>query len=283
MVREIELVRVADVVVANRLRPVGGEQVNTIAASMREIGLQSPILIRYAEEMIVDGREMCGVPVLVAGAHRLAAAKQLGWERIEAVDIAGDDVDARLAEIAENLHRSELTVQERAEHVAEWVRLTSGRIGAACTNSSKPGPKGAIREAERALGMEHTAVNRAIKIASLTDEAKEAAREAGLDDNQSALLAAAKAGPERQAEVVREIAAAKADRRGKREANTAYDKMTKEDATDQLASILSDHIPGEHWNTLTALLYAAGCKDVARAFNRLNGAPVFDNTNAGRA
>lgn len=36
--------------------------------------------------------------------------------------------DARLWEIAENLHRAELTVQERAEHIAEWVRLTGEKV-----------------------------------------------------------------------------------------------------------------------------------------------------------
>ena len=36
--------------------------------------------------------------------------------------------DARLWEIAENLHRSELTVTERAEHIAEWVRLIAEKV-----------------------------------------------------------------------------------------------------------------------------------------------------------
>jgi ParB family chromosome partitioning protein len=33
--------------------------------------------------------------------------------------------DARLWEIAENLHRAELTFAERAEHVAEWIAITN--------------------------------------------------------------------------------------------------------------------------------------------------------------
>jgi hypothetical protein len=33
----------------------------------------------------------------------------------------GDETDARLWKIAENLRRSELTVTEPAEHIAEWV------------------------------------------------------------------------------------------------------------------------------------------------------------------
>lgn len=34
-----------------------------------------------------------------------------------------DDFEIRLIEIANNLHRANLTVVERAAHVAEWVRL----------------------------------------------------------------------------------------------------------------------------------------------------------------
>jgi len=61
---------------------------------------------------------------LVAGAHRLEAVRKLGWEQLPAVFIEADAVDVRRWEIAENLHRAELTVLERAEHVREWVRLT---------------------------------------------------------------------------------------------------------------------------------------------------------------
>ena len=45
--------------------------------------------------------------------------------------------------------------------------------------------------------MNERAVQRAVKVASLAPEAKEAAKEVGLDDNQSALLAAAKHTPGR--------------------------------------------------------------------------------------
>ena len=59
-----------------------------------------------------------------SGHHRLEAAKSLGWESLHGIIIEGDATAGRLAEIAENLHRAELTALERAEHVSEWVRLT---------------------------------------------------------------------------------------------------------------------------------------------------------------
>jgi hypothetical protein len=83
------------------------------------------------------------------------------------------------------------------------VELTAPRIGANCTNS-KTGPKGAIRAAERELGIEHTDAHRAVKVASLSPEAKAAAVDAGLDNNRTALLEAAKeATPEDQVAAIK--------------------------------------------------------------------------------
>ena len=61
---------------------------------------------------------------VMAGRHRIAAARKLGWEEIEAREFDGDKDHARLWEIAENLHRADLTALERSEMIAEWVRLT---------------------------------------------------------------------------------------------------------------------------------------------------------------
>lgn len=98
-------------------------------------------------------------------------------------------------------------MQQRAEHIAEWVRLTEEKKGAqlAPPGGHQPYDKG-IKSAVRDLGIDRTEAQRAIKIASLSDEAKDAARAEGLDDNQSALLKAAAAPREQQARVVHEIA-----------------------------------------------------------------------------
>lgn len=89
----------------------------------------------------------------------------------------GDETDARLWEIAENLHRSELTVQERADQIAEWLRLTDGKLRKLSAESGGRGNQGGVREAARQLNTDEKAVRNAVKIASITDEAKEAARE----------------------------------------------------------------------------------------------------------
>jgi ParB family chromosome partitioning protein len=281
---EVERIPVSGVRVGLGRRHVDAARVTELTASIQSMGLRTPITVRIVPEMVDDDGVVCeDVPILVAGAHRLEAARSLGWDYIDAFVMEGDETDARLWEIAENLHRSELTVQERAVQIAEWVRLMDGRVSRQVVG--KVGrPEGGSAAASRELGVNEREVQRAVKIASITDEAKEAARVAGLDDNQSALLKVAAAEPEAQTDLVHWLADQKAERRGKRETNAAYDKMTKEDASERLAEMLSEFIPGEQWATLTALLYAAGdAKAVAKAFNRLNGAPVFDQTIAGRA
>jgi hypothetical protein len=59
---------------------------------------------------------------------RSADAKK--WERPEEsvwVMTFTDEREAHLWEIAENLHRVELTEIERAAHVGEWKRLADGK------------------------------------------------------------------------------------------------------------------------------------------------------------
>ena len=91
--------------VENRLRPLNAEKVAELAESIAQVGLLQPIGVRP------DG-------TLVYGYHRLEACKRLGWTEIPAVVVDGDDLRAELAEITENLVRNELTLLERAEHLA---------------------------------------------------------------------------------------------------------------------------------------------------------------------
>jgi ParB family chromosome partitioning protein len=95
------LVYVEDIEVIGPRRAAADDDVETLAESMKKLGLKTPIWVRYFPAPDDVGSDRL---VLVAGAHRLAAAKKLGWEEIECVviyDMADDD--ARLWEIAENL------------------------------------------------------------------------------------------------------------------------------------------------------------------------------------
>ena len=97
--------------VEDRLRSVDEAAVNHIAESMEARGQISPIHISTIE----PGRFR-----LRAGAHRIAAAKKLGWTHIEAFLVDGlDEEEARLLEIDENLCRAELSPLDRCRFLAK--------------------------------------------------------------------------------------------------------------------------------------------------------------------
>lgn len=73
-------------------------------------------------------------------------------------------------------------------------------------------PEGGVRAAARTLGVNRNEARRAVRIAGIAPEAKEAARKAGLDDNQSALLKIASYADDYQVEAVAEIVKAKAEK-----------------------------------------------------------------------
>jgi len=203
--RKVEIINSNFIKIGLRHRELREEQVSSLMQSITKIGLKTPITVRQpiGEDDVH----------LVAGRHRLEAYRRLGMEEIEAFVIEGDDEDAaRLWEIAENLHRADLTALQRDEHVAEWIRLTEKILAVSAQNAPKPQggrPESGINAASKQLGIERTAAQRAVKVDSLTDEAKEVAKEAGLDNNRSALLEAAKSDPDQQADKLREIARVK--------------------------------------------------------------------------
>jgi ParB family chromosome partitioning protein len=107
-----------------------------------------------------------------------------------------------------------LSALERAEQIDEWRVLTEVRQVSAKLEetSSKGGRPGAVAETARDLGVSESEARRSVKIASISDDAKDAAKAAGLDDNQSVLLKVAAAPVETQADVVAEIAEARANK-----------------------------------------------------------------------
>lgn len=171
-----------EIVIGDR-RPVNDEAVKRLAQSIRQVGLQHPITVRSVR----------GEFLLVAGRHRLEACKRLNLNSIQAEVTKLDDIDAEMWEISENLHRAELTKLERDEQISRWIVLVEQkRVSAQVDHKPQGGrPEGGISAASRDLGIERKDAARAVQVASLSEEAKDAAREHGLDDNRSALLEAA--------------------------------------------------------------------------------------------
>ena len=117
------------IAIGPRLREVDEAVVERLAESMDRIGLQNPIQVRHNFGIDPDTGEYDrsldqGGFALVAGRHRIEAARKLGWGRIEALvlDDPSPDILA-LVEVDENLARSELTPLHRGRFIARREEL----------------------------------------------------------------------------------------------------------------------------------------------------------------
>jgi len=124
----VAAIELAEIVVGERLRDVNQKTVNELAQSMNDIGVQQPISVSPRP----DGRFQ-----LVAGLHRLKAAEQLGWEKINATIVELDDIGGKMWESSENLHRAPLTELERAEHLAQYVESNAQHRARKVTRSGE--------------------------------------------------------------------------------------------------------------------------------------------------
>jgi ParB/RepB/Spo0J family partition protein len=182
--REITMpLTIDDIVVPDGRRDVDPAVVKRLADSIENVGLRHPITIRR------DRKGSDAKYILIAGRHRIEACKRLGREHVQATIVSMTNAKARMWEIAENLHRAELTVLKRKEQIAEWIELKRAQVGQV---SGGRGNKGGISAAAEQLGVTRQEAQRSVRIASIKPEAKEAARDAGIDDNQSKLLEIAK-------------------------------------------------------------------------------------------
>jgi len=110
---------------ADRKRRMTDSGVAALVESITNLGLQTPILVRELEP---------GAYKLLAGRHRLEACRKLGWTDIPAVvqastgDAELDQINDELAEIDENLMRSELGAVEQALHLRDRKRLYVAKL-----------------------------------------------------------------------------------------------------------------------------------------------------------
>jgi hypothetical protein len=149
-------------------------------------------------------------------------------DEIPVVAETGSEFEARLWEIAENLHRAELTALERAEHISQWIRLRDqtaesrpcdqadnklGQVGPVSElNKAAPavlapggrGREGGVRAAARELGISRTDARRAVhRVHIIAREVREALRDMPeIADNEVELDALAALPAEQQAAAV---------------------------------------------------------------------------------
>jgi ParB/RepB/Spo0J family partition protein len=177
-------------------RSLDEEKVGAIAASMSQIGLRTPITVREEKKK----------SVLVCGLYRLEAAKRLKWETIPCFIFPGNDTESRPWQISEDIYRAERTVLERAEGINELRALISGKVGQVAPPGGKQPKDVGVNKAAKALGFTKEEIRRSRAIAGISAEAKEEAKNLGLDDNQDALLEIAKLPtPETQCKAVQAL------------------------------------------------------------------------------
>jgi ParB-like chromosome segregation protein Spo0J len=211
---------VDEIVVSPDRRPAKPDAVKKLAESIDSIGLRHPITVRRKGEQYI----------LVAGLHRMEAFRRLDRDYIPCLIVTMSKDDARMWEIAENLHRSELTAQERADNIAEWIELCDKKVLRQLDAKPRGGrPKGGVRAASRELGLGEAEARRSVKISSISPEAKKAAKEAGLDNNQSALLKVASAPPSQQVAAVAGISAKTIELRNKKKRRPRYSSRAVEE------------------------------------------------------
>jgi len=199
----MQSIPIASIRIENRMRPLDSEKVAQLAASIAELGLLQPIGIRP------DG-------TLVYGYHRLEACKQLGWTEIPAVVVDGDARRAELAEISENLIRSELTLLERAEHLAR-MRAIYEQLYPNARGVGRPAKNGATvapfsQAVAEKTGLAQRTVQHYVQLAqSLTPEVREAIRHTPIASDGRELQQLASLEPQQQRAVAELIASRAAD------------------------------------------------------------------------
>lgn len=154
---ELGKVFVESVLVGKRHRALEGSKVDSLAESMKAIGLQQPISV------YVDDQDAA---YLVAGHHRLEAARKLGWEEIPATFVKMNPIEREMWEIAENLFRVDLSKEQRDEHIRRYAQLLNERE-VLRQDVAKPNPKGGrpetvAKQVAAEVGLSRRTVERAL-------------------------------------------------------------------------------------------------------------------------
>lgn len=202
-------IRVDQIHVADRIRPVGDDIALAVGASMAERGLINPITVR-STPAANGGRTPYS---LVAGATRLRGAELIGWEEIDAIVVSVDAVEAQMVEVSENLYRNDLSALDRAIFVLKFRELweeKNGKIDRASNlkvgtklPKGHDGPSGIFApgrelssEVQERLGFGERTYKRVNSIGqNLRPELRQALRGTPAEHDQSKLLKLAKLEP----------------------------------------------------------------------------------------
>jgi len=186
-------------------RTANPEHIKELAKSISEVGLLNPITIDHRN-------------VLIAGLHRLEAAKLLDWPEIECTVSSLEGLQAELAEIDENFIRNDLSPVEYGELLLRRKAIYESLYPEARNGGDRKSEK--IRSAKCAsdsaksfvddtaekLGVNPSTVRRQIQTAkNLAPEAKEIIRNADAKITKKDALKLSRMEPEQQKEAASQL------------------------------------------------------------------------------
>jgi len=185
------------------------DHVKELADSIRELGLLNPVTIDKGKN-------------LIAGLHRLEAAKILGWTGVECTVSSLEGLEAELAEIDENIVRSDLSALEYGEILLRRKEIyealhpetkkggdrKSEEIKAKKFRFDSDQTKSFAQDTADKLGVTKRTVELQLQTAkNLTPEAKEIMRESGEKFTRRTALELSRLEPEKQREAAGLLAA----------------------------------------------------------------------------
>jgi len=208
-------ININKIIINPNRREASPSDVRKLADSIAEIGLMNPITLDADHN-------------LIAGLHRLEAAKLLGWSEIECNVCELDELHAELAEIDENYIRANLTPLEtsqllfRRKEIYEALHHET-KAGVAQGNGVKRSagdsdladnlsvrPKSFAQDTAKKLGVDERTVRRQVKIAKdLSPEAQRIIEESGIKVTQQSLDRLSRLEPELQREAAEKLVSGK--------------------------------------------------------------------------
>ena len=193
-------------------RSLDAGHVKELADSIRELGLLNPLTI---------DRDY----VLIAGLHRLEAVKALGWEDVECTVSSLEGLAAELAEIDENIVRSDISTleygeillrrkeiyetlhPETKEGIAQAISMNR-TLGNNVSDKMSVTSKSFVQDTAEKLGVVPRTIERQIQTAkNLTPETKEIIKKSDQKISKKAALKLSRLGPEQQKEAAALLAA----------------------------------------------------------------------------
>ena len=182
------------------------EAVQKLADSISKVGLLNPITVDQEY-------------TLIAGLHRLEAAKLLGWTEIACTVSSLDGLQAELAEIDENLIRHELDVVDESDQLARRKEIYEAlypqtKRGAknqytqnldVLTDTVTVSKKSFVDDTAETMGVSPRTVSRKIQLAkNLSPDAKQVVKRNGIGMKNA--LKISRLEPELQAEAASQLA-----------------------------------------------------------------------------